>query len=241
MRAMRNLTICAVFLVSLARSDKPQIKRHLTKNGFHRDLVTHIEWNMKPFHGSRLDNCHLLMQETLPAGLYVDPYQLNSLLPFGGPQVLIDQPVDIEAPEYKSSPLNIYVFARLYPVKQSKGQHTADVTLPLHLRYHRPSSRPGQKYHRLTINNPVIFTNCSVHDSEGLSVSACDYLNSSVCWWHQHPVELVSGAIKLSIPIGHQSHLTLVVIGTLSVTAAGCLFIMYTVITKDLSTNKKTI
>lgn len=31
--------------------------------------------------------CSILFTETLPSGAYVDPYQLNSLKPYGGPDV----------------------------------------------------------------------------------------------------------------------------------------------------------
>ena len=49
----------------------------------------------------------------------------------------------------------------------------------------------------------------------------------------------IASAIKLAVPVGHHSHMPLVVIGTLSITAAGSLFLMYTVITKDILTSKK--
>ena len=55
-----------------------------------RDLLTYVEWDINNIaSNSDLKNCHLLLLEHLPNGIYVDPDQIRSGEEFGGPQVRI--------------------------------------------------------------------------------------------------------------------------------------------------------
>ncbi|XP_068762631.1 uncharacterized protein [Montipora capricornis] len=99
--SFRNVTVVysACFLVTLyfqrslsSEEDhkhcrKVLLQRGQNKAGFHRDLLTYVEWDINNIaSNSEHKSCHLLLLEHLPNGIYVDPDQIRSGEEFGGPQ-----------------------------------------------------------------------------------------------------------------------------------------------------------
>ncbi|WAQ96929.1 hypothetical protein MAR_029619, partial [Mya arenaria] len=64
------------------------------------------------FDGGDID-CHMLFREVIPSGAYVDPFQLQEQRHFGGPDVKVVDPVDVEKPEVQSFEIVALVYANL--------------------------------------------------------------------------------------------------------------------------------
>lgn len=73
--------------------------------------------------------------------------------------------IDMEKPEHLSSPHNVQVFARLE--KQGPYYHSS-VTLPIHLRYHKPSAE--NSHEQIHLEAPEIYL--MVSGKIGWSISA---------------------------------------------------------------------
>jgi hypothetical protein len=70
-------------------------------------------------------------------------------------QVLLNDPMEMEQPEYLSLPQKILVYSQI----TVKGQRlSTSVTLPIHLRYHRSESEGG--YVKVIQKHPEIFLRC---------------------------------------------------------------------------------
>ncbi|KAL5018858.1 hypothetical protein ScPMuIL_004580 [Solemya velum] len=113
------ILICDIMLYCWAHPDlsspKLFIHREINKNGFHRDIAYHFFFRKDLFMPpeNKDEACRLLVEESLPSGVFVDPHQIDSLHGFGGPEVLLLDKIDVEAPEYLSQPVQLYIFAAL--------------------------------------------------------------------------------------------------------------------------------
>ncbi len=103
--------------------------RRIYNPGFHKDLSTEIEvmltTTLLP------DRCRLVVEETLPKGMYVDPDQLRDLSEFTGMRAYTSARVDVEKPEMDSQAFRLYIFKEL-AVKENL--RLANIELPVHLR-----------------------------------------------------------------------------------------------------------
>uniref|UniRef100_A0A803JMB9 Phosphatidylinositol-glycan biosynthesis class X protein n=1 Tax=Xenopus tropicalis TaxID=8364 RepID=A0A803JMB9_XENTR len=99
-------------------------------------------------------HCRVLIQEHIPSGLYLDPYQLSSLRHHNLTEVLLLTPVDVEAPEYLSRGHTALVYTKPDP----SCAHCYTSTVPLHIRYHRPASQTDKV--SITLQNPKLLLNC---------------------------------------------------------------------------------
>ncbi|KAK7507654.1 hypothetical protein BaRGS_00001589 [Batillaria attramentaria] len=143
-----NIQLILMVVVSLsgsgvARDVLIDLNRQVLRDGFHRDLRTTLKLQQDDLRQLPGRPCSVLLVENLPSGLYVDTFQLENLAAVGGPQVLTDRPVDIEAPEYLSSQHKLYVYTPV-PVNEGSldGTITIFVSLPVHVRYHKPTENP---------------------------------------------------------------------------------------------------
>ncbi|KAK6187585.1 hypothetical protein SNE40_005578 [Patella caerulea] len=218
------------------KSKSVEITRTLKQEGFHRDLETVLSFKLEKEIVEKLTwSCQLLLVENLPSGVYVDVDQLSSLP--DNIQVLVDSDVDIEAPEYASPPLLVYIFTNLTSDRSS-------ITLPVHVRYHRPSN--VSEYAQILIENPKIYSTClhlsDYENTEGIG-APCDNQNSSQCLWNRLQVLYNEGksAISLQVPIGVEQHSLFVGATTLLVTMTGCVILVWKIVKKsvDLQMRKK--
>lgn len=241
MSLVLRLSVLMFYLLHCVKSQSVTIQRSVQNSGFHRDLVTKLTIPIGVFDNAvNLGKCRCLLIEELPSSVYVDPFQLTQYLQFGGPE-FISPEVDIEKPEYLSAAFNISIFTQA--LESSTGYWVTNVTLPIHIRYHRPSSDPSQYYQQVTIPDPGVYINCSDNSnsisSEEEIEAPCDRTNTKLCIWRKIDYKSDSDVVSIQIPVGKNNHLLVVILGTLIVTLGSCIVITKNIVQKDkkLKTN----
>ncbi|XP_064650543.1 phosphatidylinositol-glycan biosynthesis class X protein-like [Lineus longissimus] len=200
--------------------------RSSKNEGYHRDLVTEVIIPLSPAGQLPTYGCDILLVEHLPSGVYIDVHQIEQMVEFGGPEVIVNDPIDIEQPEYLSLPNKILVYGQI----TVKGQRlSTSITLPIHLRYHRAESEGG--YVQVIQKHPEVFVRCdaydhfSTQDSQGFPCSA--KYPEQRCPWYKIDYSTDSKEITFHLPIGDSDLTNLVCIITIGTTLFGCLYIIY--------------
>ena len=90
------------------------VMRRIFNQGFHKDLSTEIElmWTTSILP----ENCRLVIEETLPRGMYVDLDQLRDLSEMNILHTYVpasSADVDVEKPEFESQAFRVMVFRKL--------------------------------------------------------------------------------------------------------------------------------
>ncbi|XP_036378694.1 phosphatidylinositol-glycan biosynthesis class X protein [Megalops cyprinoides] len=201
--------------------DSVAVSRDLLKRGFHRELKTTVQYGpLSP------DGLQALLVQTLPRGVFMDPYQLASLHQDTGLQVLLDSEVDLEAPAYLSQGFSAFVYATWDPEIPGRLQ----AAVPIHGRYRRPSGS-GRGWERVEIEPPRMLLRregCQqlLPTPPHVLVDApCTFRNLSRCRWLE--IQLPQGQmdVSLELPVGNQSLVVSVCAGTLLVTLLCCALI----------------
>lgn len=217
------LVICLLIFHGCDCVDLPRVERTLIKNGFHRELTTKITFGRSLF--KNVSNCDVMLLELLPPGAYIDPFQMRSLQEFGGPKFLSD-PVDVEQPEYLAPSLNVSLYTS--DLSDATDSMTTSVTIPVHLRYHRPSS--ASDYTSVIIPNPLLLLSCTAKDYTGDVIGKEDLPCTSAtlikCRWMVIKYLSDVDAIEVRVPVGQTSHTFLVLVGTILMTVAGSFLIL---------------
>ncbi|XP_064419087.1 phosphatidylinositol-glycan biosynthesis class X protein [Latimeria chalumnae] len=157
------------------------LKQQLLKDGFHRELLIDVEAGGA---AGVPEGCSLALVVHLPKGVYVDPYQLAMLKESNELEALVLNEVDVEAPEYFSSEVSVLVFTKRS--SQCIGCFTS--TLPLHARYHRPSTG-GETHVTVILGNPQLMTRCQTVPVDlecpesVVKEAACTAENKTSCNW----------------------------------------------------------
>ncbi|XP_053392778.1 phosphatidylinositol-glycan biosynthesis class X protein-like isoform X2 [Mercenaria mercenaria] len=202
---------------------------------FSRDLVTQltVPASLIPDTSPGSDvQCFLMFTETIPSGAYVDPDQINSLKPYGGPDVLLSSPVDVEKPEIESTEFQGHVFSNLSRVGDKL---TSSYRLPVHLRYHGISD---QDYTTVTFTNPEVSVRC-VNKKLGMphygyhgdivkqKSEMCSSSSKILCDWIVIHYDAEKKDISVEVPVGKVEHYILVTVGTMVTTLSACIFLVY--------------
>ncbi|XP_042195233.1 phosphatidylinositol-glycan biosynthesis class X protein isoform X2 [Callorhinchus milii] len=180
-----------------------KLNRHFVKEGFHREIVTDVE-----FGASVSSDCCVMVKEQLPQGLYVDPYELASHQEHNKTEVLVLDVIDIEAPEYLSTVHSILIY--LKPHSRRADYFTA--TVPVHIRYHRPTSLVHEGGFKLA-----------------LTKAPCSVSNHSICNWINVNYQTVTSTLSLQVPVGQTHHIVAVSTVTLLTTVLCCSLLIKTV------------
>ncbi|XP_043557664.1 bcl-2-related ovarian killer protein homolog A isoform X2 [Chiloscyllium plagiosum] len=128
--------------------------------------------------------CRIMIKEQLPQGLYVDPYELASMREQKSKEILVQNEIDIEAPEYLSATHAIIVY--LKPDPRHHGHFTG--TVPVHVRYHRPTDRE-EAIALVTLPDPQLMIHCQENSplleswKLGVTQASCSASNHSICSW----------------------------------------------------------
>ncbi|XP_014668413.1 PREDICTED: phosphatidylinositol-glycan biosynthesis class X protein-like [Priapulus caudatus] len=198
------------------------LDRYLNKAGFHRDLQTKV--SVRGIDGKQ--QCRLLLIETIPSGVYVDLYQVAAMQTQGGPEVYSSQTIDVEAPEYLSTQHTLHVFANFN--SSYTGELTADVTLPIHGRYHRADTL---QFIEVVIKHPQLLIYCAKFGSLGCTgnnvvKAPCDSTSKSTCNWLPVLYKANKRNLSMFVPVGQVQHRTMVAVVTVCVTSMGCLLVL---------------
>ena len=165
---------------------------------FSRDLFTEIELMLTT--SSLPPQCTLLIEETIPRGMYVDPDQLRDIQEMGGLQAYIPTTVDIEKPEYESESFRVFIFRQL---SIQENLRVTSVQLPVHMRYHKPAkvsdSKPSTSAPSaiVKVQNPRLLLTCegdniAIHCPERAVTSFCDASGMEKCEFLDIPYDVVS-------------------------------------------------
>nr|XP_033815253.1 phosphatidylinositol-glycan biosynthesis class X protein isoform X2 [Geotrypetes seraphini] len=170
-----------------------------------RDLLTKVELSAISEHTA---GCRVIFKEHLPRGLYVDPYQLTSLQQHNVTQVLLLDPIDVEAPEYLSLEHTLLVYAK--PDPECGGCFSA--TVPIHIRYHRPSAQHEEVL--VNLLSPQLLIHCNkdllLEMCQGYPEDApCSVRDTSTCRWTDVMFKPVPELV-LQVPVGLKQHVLLV-------------------------------
>ncbi|XP_056420405.1 phosphatidylinositol-glycan biosynthesis class X protein isoform X2 [Hyla sarda] len=178
------------------------VRREILKNGFHRDLVTRVKIHST---AKQTASCRVLLYETIPSGLFLDPYQLSSLRQHNLTEVVLLNSVDLEAPEYLCAESNVLVYTR--PDQSCDDCFISSV--PIHARYHRPSAEASEV--SIVLHKPQLLIHCS----KGVLLSCVDYpiveapcgpADEINCQWMDIPYTEVEEKLAFQVPVGMTPH-----------------------------------
>ncbi|XP_069583999.1 phosphatidylinositol-glycan biosynthesis class X protein isoform X1 [Ranitomeya imitator] len=194
---------------------KLTVRREILKNGFHRDVVTRVQVSSS---AEQMDGCSILLRETLPSGLFLDPYQLSSLRQHNLTEVFLMSLVDLEAPEYLSAESQALVY--MEPDQSGAGGFISSV--PVHARYHRPSAQGSDA--SIVLPGPQLLVHCSKDFllsgclDYPLVEAPCEPSGAVKCQWMNLPYAEVKEKAALQVPVGRIQHGPAVCIITVAVT-----------------------
>lgn len=234
--------IAILFFQSCLSSDKGScgqilVERRQIKPGFHRDLVTYVEWNIlsKFDDDSDQQDCQLLLVEHLPSGICIDPDQIKNEEQFGGPEVLTTETINVESMAHHASSHKIFVFPKI-DFDYGFGTMTANITIPVHLRYHQAAI--GIKFASVSLSSPKVFGRCNGVTSPALNCKTlpikapCNAKGMSSCDWilldSVNKDTLQSDRpLVLHVPVGQIEHSWPIIVLTVLSTMAGCSLILW--------------
>ncbi|XP_051481973.1 phosphatidylinositol-glycan biosynthesis class X protein isoform X2 [Apus apus] len=193
------------------------VRQELLKEGFHRDLLVKVELGVT---GEDAGGCAVAARTRLPPGIYVDPYELESLQGHNLTKAaLIPEVVDVEAPEYLAPDLLVVLY--LEPDPWCSGCFRA--VLPVHGRYHRPAGEGPEEAWVVLKSPEVLVCCCDSHllmecwepaEVEG----PCPGQALSPCQWYSARHKPASKETILQVPVGLKQHSSLVCVLTLLAT-----------------------
>ncbi|XP_031559029.1 phosphatidylinositol-glycan biosynthesis class X protein-like [Actinia tenebrosa] len=195
-----------------------QVRRFGLKNGFHRDLLTVMEWD-------GLKACKILIEETLPCGIYVDVDQLANTANHSTSKVVSKERVNVESPADKADSQYLLVYPSDKPSELRENHFRLSVKVPFHLRYHQPV--PGKAFESVLLSPPSILINCAdtriLERCKHRTVKApCDETEKELCEWIDPTKEKGSQEhLEFKVPIGMMSHRFIVTMTTALTTLGG--------------------
>ncbi|XP_071550370.1 phosphatidylinositol-glycan biosynthesis class X protein-like [Panulirus ornatus] len=202
-----------------------QVERRLLNEGFHRDLETTVFLSSS----EDLHTCIVLIKEIFPPGSYVDPNQLRFLRALGGPDYYIPQVVNVETPEHLSPRIVAYFY--VVPKPMDDGRWLVNITVPVHLRYHR--ARSGESYPLevgVRLQHPSVLIQCEDNGGDTcrplLQLEPCPPSGLQQCEWLLVHTFSTSEAVVGVVPVGNTDLLDTVLLTTTCITAGATLLIL---------------
>ncbi|XP_071371682.1 phosphatidylinositol-glycan biosynthesis class X protein [Centroberyx affinis] len=212
----KNENICVLLKQWL---DSTSVSMEINKQGFHREVVTTVEFSPDGPNGLKV-----LLVHRWPRGIYVDPYQLASLSDHSDWQVLLGSAIDLEVPAHKTEGFVTLV----YPTLDGQIPRLLKTTIPIHGRYHEPSF-VGKKFAFVNLEPPELLlrtdkcTQPSYLQPHTVVDAPCTADNSSICQWVKIQHQQEQGHASLQFTVGDGSLVIPVCSGTLLVTMMCCL------------------
>merc|ERR1712018_1097079 len=180
--------------------------------------------------------CTLVIEETIPRGMYVDPDQLRDLQESTGFSTYIPTKVDVEKPEFEAESFRVFIFRRL---GIQENLRVTNVHLPVHMRYHKPAqileAKPSSSAPTaiIKLQNPRLLLSCegenvAAHCPEKAVTSYCDSSGTEKCEYLYIPYEVNVNAIEVSVPVGNIDHAPYVVGLTSFVVSGSTVYLLVT-------------
>lgn len=203
------------------------LRQEVLKDGFHRDLLIKVKFEESI---ENLQTCQFLIKHYIPAGLFVDPYELASLRERNVTEaVMISENFNIEAPNYLSTESEVLIYAR----QDSQCIHCFQAFLPVHYRYHRPQSKDGETF--IVVNNPDLLMYCDQEFpilncwTQSEVAAPCALKSKDICQWNNMKYKSVYKNVTLQVPVGLTIHTSLVCFVTLLITILCSILILVAV------------
>ena len=161
------------------------------------------------------ERCSLVVEETIPKGMYVDPDQLRDISEFTGLRTFVAANVDVEKPELESEVFRLFVFREL---EAQENLRVTRVEVPVHLRYHRPReptdlerARHEQPMAIVKMQNPRLLLACDGENfasacPERMVSSYCDSSGASKCEYLSIPYRAVSTLYVCITGVSYKLH-----------------------------------
>lgn len=222
---------------------KVTVDRTAHNFGFHRNVVTKLEWltNQRGLFAENEASCKFMLKEYLPRGIFVDLDQIKATEEFTRPMVFSKVRIDVEAPAHKARGHEIFVFAQAdVNYREDREILTANVELPVHLRYQEPKMENTST--SVFLNQPKVFVQCT-KDGMVLLEAGCRHLlveapcspgdHTTLCQWlplHNIPqtgVDRKELDLEFSVPVGRREHEIIVILGTIFCTMGGALYVLW--------------
>lgn len=205
------------------------VSRSTSGDGFHRELSTSVTIESMQFGFTPDANAEIAVVETIPSSMYLDLYQIAMLEDFGGPKIYSASDIDVEKPAYDSMTHTVYVYGT--PVIQDSAAHL-NITIPVHLRYNRPSS--DTESYQIMLPLPMIL----IRFYDGPWLGGMGHMipsplsNGTEAYWSIAKCKPGGGggSVKFVVPVGQAQHSMPVVIGTLLVTIGATLYLCVVII-----------
>uniref|UniRef100_A0A8C0WZT8 Phosphatidylinositol-glycan biosynthesis class X protein n=1 Tax=Castor canadensis TaxID=51338 RepID=A0A8C0WZT8_CASCN len=191
------------------------LRQEVLKDGFHRDLLIKVKFGESI---EDLQTCRLLIKHSIPAGLFVDPYELASLGEKNIEAVMVSENFNIEAPNYLSKESEVLIYAR----QDAQCIDCFQAFLPVHYRYHRPHSKDGET--RIVVNNPDLLMYCDQEFpilkcwAQSQVAAPCALKSKDICHWNNMKYKSILRNVTLQVPVGLTIHTSLVCSVTLLIT-----------------------
>ncbi|XP_069359439.1 uncharacterized protein PIG-X isoform X3 [Maniola hyperantus] len=116
-----------------------QVEQKLLNEGFHRNLSINIDFASDNEEERWLyEDCMVGIEQTLPAGVYASPDEINDNGCKNLIHAIFKTPVNTELPAQKSEPLIIHLLSKV-------RDYRTHVYIPVHARYHHAAAGGGPK------------------------------------------------------------------------------------------------
>ncbi|XP_055677570.1 phosphatidylinositol-glycan biosynthesis class X protein [Lutzomyia longipalpis] len=236
------LTILAFLLNLLSNvsycyaKENPCLTVSLLNSGYHRELLYQLDFGGR---FKKSTQCDIVIVQTLHQGVYVRGDQLAEIKRHHLKNSYIPVHVDIEAPAEISSSFTLYLYTKSYD--------KAVIRLPIHFRYHYPSSLTS--FANVPMYEPSIYTSCPGRNYEGEAsqsyyfpcsnaTQVIDYDQEelsgvSVCTWFDLKCKVFSrGVATVSVPLGNLNMNIVVVVITTATVWSACGYIIFAIARK---------
>ncbi|XP_049804037.1 phosphatidylinositol-glycan biosynthesis class X protein-like [Schistocerca nitens] len=211
------------------------ITRRIENDGFHRDLHSLVEIVVD--HADLWINCSVILEEKIPAALYVNPDQLQELQRFKqlSSCAAVMGAVNIELPEAIATEHTVIAYS---PLQCTQNLLSAKLSLPVHARYRAPI--PGGGHVEGHLNSPRLFLHCledtclraNAQAAANFSCQPCVEFTGKNCSWFSLPYETNSVTMNIRIPVGNSDLRAIVVIVTLTITWTATVYVLSTIFLK---------
>jgi len=217
------------------------VLRRIFGAGFHKHILSEFELMLT----STIlpERCHVIVEETIPRGAYVDPDELRDLEEKSGLRTHVPATISTEKAEFESDAFRVLVHRNL---DVQENLRVTKIMLPIKMRYHRPapSTNKDNPTAIVKIQNPRILLNCQGEDltdncSSRIVTGYCSNFESK-CQYINLPYRVNVAGLEVSVPVGNSDHTSLVVAVTTLITCGGTIYLLITMYRDEKITHSHT-
>ncbi len=214
-------------------------------SGFHRQLESHVQVSIHEeelAQGSTAQDCKsIVVVDRIEREIYIDLDEVEEQVRLKTQAVTPIEPVDFQGPidiERPSDASKAHVVARaINSLKIQSNLLTAYGTVPIHLRYQKPSALATHL--NATIRGPQqVFVACPW--GSNTPRLKLPYLSRRFIWSEATSLELIPAQQNLAVPVGSLEHELLVQTVSTFITLFGALILLYFAwSTKKMASSRK--